>query len=163
MTLSTTGAASNPGNDDSKDDDDKDDNDDKPTTETKYIYEYSKTNLSPWTEWGKWEKTSCSTSEVNCSDSDPKCLAKVQRYNQKQEIGTFKQMHTVYKQVSSYSTTTCSNYNYIISNNKTYTISTTYNQVSKISASTVNLVLLNSSFSNIIFISKLIFLISLSL
>lgn len=132
----STPQPSNPGNDDNKDDGNKDDNDDKPATETKYIYEYSKTNLSPWTEWGKWEKTSCSTSEVNCSDSDPKCLAKVQRYNQKQEIGTFKQMHTVYKQVSSYSTTTCSNYNYIISNNKTYTISTTYNQVSKISAST---------------------------
>lgn len=128
-------STTNPSNP-SDDDKDEDKDDDKPATQVTYVYEYSKTTLSAWTEWGKWEKTSCSTKTVNCSDSDPTCLSKLQRYDQKEKIGTFKQMHTVYKQISSYSATTCSNYNYIISNDKTYTISTTYNQVSNITAST---------------------------
>ena len=115
---------SNPSKPSDKDEEDKDD--DKPTPQVTYVYEYSKTTLSPWTKWGKWEKTSCSTKEVNCNDSDPNCLSKLQRYDQKEKIGTFKQMHTVYKQISSYSATTCSNYNYIVTNNKTYVVSKEY-------------------------------------
>lgn len=72
------------------------------------------------------KKTSCDTQTINCSDSDPTCLLKLQRYNQKQQIGSYTKKHTSYQQVSTYTKTTCSNYNYVIINNKTYTVSTSY-------------------------------------
>lgn len=119
---------SNPNKDTPKDDPKEEPKDD-PKPEQTYIYEYTKTagvQLSNWSSWGPWQKTSCSTKTVNCSDSDPTCLMKLQRYDQKEKIGTFKQKHTSYQQVSSYEQTTCSNYNYIITNNKTYAVSSSY-------------------------------------
>lgn len=114
--------------DDKKPEDPKDDEKDPEPAKT-YIYEYTKptgVQLSNWSSWGAWQKTSCDTKTINCSDSDPTCLMKLQRYDQKEKIGTFKQKHVAYQQVSSYEQTTCSNYNYIITNNKTYAVSTGY-------------------------------------
>lgn len=127
--------------DDSKEEDKDDEDETTPTPSQTYIYEYQKTTgieLSSWTSWSSWSKTSCSTQEVNCSDSDTSCLFKLQLYKQKQAIGTYSKTQTEYKQVSSYSKTTCSNYNYIIVNEKTYTTSTTYNSVSSITSSTAS-------------------------
>lgn len=112
-----------------------------PESNKTYVYEYTKTTgiqLSNWSTWGAWEKTSCDTKTINCSDSDSTCLLKLQRYDQKEKIGTFKQKHLEYKQISSYEQTTCSNYNYVIIDNKTYTTTTSYSKVSSITSSTAS-------------------------
>ena len=99
---------SNP-TDDKKPEEPKDEEKDPTPTKT-YIYEYTKTTgvqFSNGSSWGAWQKTSCDTKTINCSDSDPSCLMKLQRYDQKEKIGTFKQKHTAYQQVSSYEQTTC--------------------------------------------------------
>ena len=150
---STTSKPSTPStpSDDDKDDDkeepkddepkDEDPKDDEPTPSKTYIYEYTKKTgieLSAWTLWSNWEKTACSTKEVNCSDSDTSCKFKLQLYKQKQAIGTYSKTQSEYKQITSYSQTTCSNYNYIIVNNKTYTTTTTYNNVNSIKGTTAS-------------------------
>lgn len=144
--------------DNNKDDDQKDDNnkkeendknndkeeekdDNKPSTPTTYQYEYTKTTgveFSNWTSWSNWEKTSCKTKAVNCNENDTSCLYKLQLYEQKQAIGTYSKTKTEYKQVSSYSKTTCSKYNYIIIDSTTYTTTTTYNVVNTITSTTAS-------------------------
>lgn len=126
-----------------KEEEKEDKEDDKPTTPTPttYQYEYTKTTgveFSNWTSWSNWEKTSCKTKAVNCNENDISCLYKLQLYEQKQAIGTYSKTKTEYKQVSSYSKTTCSKYNYIIIDSTTYTTTTTYNVVNTITSTTAS-------------------------
>lgn len=113
------------------------------TPSKKYQYEYKKTTnlqLSAWTPWSSWEKASCSTKEVNCNDNSASCLYKLQTYKQKQKIATYTKKQAELTQVSSYSTTTCSKYNYVVINSTTYTTTTTYNVVNTITSSTASTV-----------------------
>ena len=67
-----------------------------PSYQPKYIYEYKKTTsakFSAWTSWSSWSKTSCSTQEVNCSDSSENCLYKLQMYKRKEQIGTYQKTY----------------------------------------------------------------------
>jgi hypothetical protein len=119
----------------------------KKSCETKkdYLYEYKKTTdakFSEWTLWSAWEKTDCSTEEINCNDKDPTCLLKLQRYNRKEKIGTYEKAYAktreVVRQTGSYQEKACSKYNYVIINSKTYATTTTtkYTQTNVISAQT---------------------------
>ncbi len=97
-----------------------------------YIYEYKKvtgTKFSAWTDWSSWNKTSCDTKEVNCSDNDVTCLAKTQLYQRKEKIGTWKKPYIKYrdvvKQTGSYQEKACSNYDYVVINKTTYATTTT--------------------------------------
>ncbi len=114
-----------------------------PTPVAHYIYEYKKTTgieFSNWTAWSGWSKTDCSTKEINCNNSSASCLYKLQLYKRKEKIGTYDAKYVAKTnelvQTSSYTQTTCSNYNYVIVNNTTYTTSTTYTQVNTITGST---------------------------
>lgn len=109
-----------------------------PKEEKGYLYEYQKNQtakFSNWSSWSNWSKTSCATLEYNCNDKDTTCLKKVQRYNRKEQIGTYSKKYEkkrqVLKQIGSYQQKSCSKYNYVIINNTTYatTITTTYNVV----------------------------------
>lgn len=106
-----------------------------------YLYEYQKNQdaqFSKWTSWSSWTKTSCSTSEYNCNDRDPKCLEKVQRYDRKEKIGThnvtYEKQRQQLIQTGSYNQKSCSNYNYVIINNTTYATitTTTYNVIKNV-------------------------------
>jgi len=112
-----------------------------PTTDNKntinpnkvYKYEYKKevnSKLSNWTAWSEWTKTSCDTKEINCSDQDSNCLKKLQRYNHKEQIGTYDKKYVVsrqeIRQVGTKTKEACSNYNYVIIKNKLYTVSKPY-------------------------------------
>lgn len=114
-----------------------------PSADPKYIYEYEKTSgleFSAWTKWSAWEKTSCDTKAVNCSDSSSKCLFKQQLYSRKENIGTYEKKYTTtYQdvvQTGSYTQKACSNYNYVIINSKTYATTTTYTTVNTITSTT---------------------------
>ncbi len=121
--------------------------DEKPTPppekEPGYLYEYQKqTNVkfSNWSLWSNWAKTSCSTKEINCSDSSITCLEKVQLFNRKEKIGTYSKKYVKsrdeLRQVTSYTQKTCSKYSYVIINKTTYTTTTTYTTVNSITGST---------------------------
>lgn len=106
-----------------------------------YLYEYQKNQdakFTQWTSWSNWTKTSCSTPEHNCNDKDPKCLEKLQRYDRKEQIGTYvkkyEKKRQVLKQTGSYTQKSCSKYNYVIINNITYatTTTTTYKVVQQV-------------------------------
>ena len=110
-----------------------------------YLYEYKKitgATFSKWTSWSAWEKTNCATKEVNCSDKSVDCLKKVQRYDQKEKIGTYEKKYVKDRQVlvqtGSYKQRACSKYNYVIINNTTYvtTTTTSYTQVNTITSTT---------------------------
>ena len=110
-----------------------------------YIYEYQKVKeaeFSAWTAWSAWAKTDCSTQVVNCNDKDVTCLMKLQRYNRKEQIGTYQKAYAksrqVVRQTGSYTEKACSKYNYVIINNTTYATTTTtkYTQTNVINAQT---------------------------
>ncbi len=112
---------------------------------TEYLYEYKKTTeakFSAWTSWSSWTKTDCSTQEVNCNDKDITCLMKLQRYNNKEQIGTYEKAYAktrqVVRQTGSYTEKACSKYNYVIINNTTYATTTTtkYTQTNTINSTT---------------------------
>ena len=114
-----------------------------PEEDPQYIYEYTKTTgqeFSNWTKWSGWAKTSCDTKEINCSDDSASCLKKLQLYSQKEKIGTYEKQYVTQRdeivQTGSYEQKSCSNYNYIIINNKTYTTTVTYTTVSTITVKT---------------------------
>ncbi len=113
----------------------------KPDEIKGYLYEYQKNQnaqFSKWTSWSNWSKTNCATPEHNCNDKDPTCLKKVQRYNRKEQIGTYQKKYEkkrqVLKQTGSYTQKSCSKYNYVIINNTTYatTTTTTYKVVQQV-------------------------------
>ena len=108
------------------------------TTQQEYEYEYVKRTdavLSQWTPWGAWDKTDCSTDEINCSDQDNTCLFKLQRLTRKEKIGnyqkTYARKRNVIRQTGSYQVKACNNYNYVEINKKLYltTKTTTYTTV----------------------------------
>ena len=110
-----------------------------------YIYEYKKTTnakFSAWTKWSAWDKTSCATKELNCSDADITCLKKLQMYTRKEKIGTYDKSYAktrnAIRQTGSYQEKSCSKYNYIIINNTTYATTTTtkYTQTNVINSTT---------------------------
>ena len=110
-----------------------------------YDYEYKKVvdaEFTAWSKWSNWEKTDCSTKEINCNDKDTTCLMKLQRYNKKEKIGTYEKAYAktrqVVKQTGSYTEKACSKYNYVIINNTTYATTTTtkYTQTNTITAQT---------------------------
>ena len=114
-------------------------------TKKEYEYEYKKivpTKFSSWTPWSAWSKTDCSTQEINCNDADPTCLKKLQRYNRKEQIGTYEKTYAktrdVVKQTSSYTEKACSKYNYVVINHKIYATTTTtkYTQTNVITSTT---------------------------
>lgn len=116
-----------------------------PTQKPGYIYEYQKTvaaKMSNWTLWSSWSKTSCSTQELNCSDSSESCVKKVQLYSRKEKIGTYEKKYTrtrnVLKQTASYQQKSCSKYNYIKINTITYATKTTYTTINNITSSTAS-------------------------
>ena len=97
-----------------------------------YIYEYTKTTgtkFSDWTNWGSWSKTDCATQEVNCSDSSITCLSKLQMLKRKEKIGTYQKPYArtreVVKQTGSYTEKSCNNYEYFQINTTLYATTTT--------------------------------------
>ena len=119
----------------------------KAACETKkdYIYEYKKvtqSKFSEWSLWSAWEKTDCSTKEINCNDNDATCLLKLQRFNRKEQIGTYEKAYAktrdMIRQTGSYQEKACSKYNYVIINSTTYATTTTtkYTQTNVITAQT---------------------------
>lgn len=97
--------------------------------EETYIWEYKKVTgatYSEWSEWSNWEKTSCDTEEVNCKDDNPSCTNKLQKYERKEKIGTYKDTFTKQRDelrlLSNYNQKTCSKFDYLIVDNITYTI-----------------------------------------
>lgn len=118
-----------------------------PSQEPGYLYEYTKTtgaSFSAWTSWSSWQRTNCSTQAINCSDSSPTCLKKVQLYNRKEKIGTYKKKYVKTRsqlyQTGSYQQNSCSKYNYVIVNNTTYatTTTTTYTTINTITSTTAH-------------------------
>ena len=110
-----------------------------------YIYEYQKSvsaQLSEWSLWSNWNKTSCATQEVNCYDSDSTCLYKLQMLTRKEQIGTYEKIYSKTRemqiQAGSYEEKTCSKYNYLVINNIIYatTTTTTYTQINTITSTT---------------------------
>lgn len=106
----------------------------KKACETKkdYIYEYKKTTaakFSAWSLWSAWEKTNCATEEYNCNDNDPTCLMKLQRYDRKEQVGTYEKAYTtsrdVIVQTGAYEQKSCSKYDYVIIDTITYITTTT--------------------------------------
>ncbi|MBP5678851.1 MAG: hypothetical protein J6X28_03375, partial [Bacilli bacterium] len=111
------------------------------------LYEYSKTTnaqFSDWTSWSSWAKTDCSTQEINCSDSDVKCLYKLQRLTRKEKIGTYQKTYSkkreMVKQTGSYEKQSCANYNYVEINKKLYATTTTtpYTTINTITTTTTH-------------------------
>ena len=129
------------------------DDDDKPSPtpsyQPKYIYEYKKTtsaNLSAWTRWSSWSKTSCATQEVNCSNNSENCLYKLQMYKRKEQIGTYQKTYAKQReevrQTGSYTEKSCNNFNYVRVNHTLYatTTTTTYTTVNTITNTTAHTV-----------------------
>lgn len=106
-----------------------------------YLYEYQKNqgaSFTNWSSWSNWSKTSCSTEEINCNDKDPDCVKKLQRFDRKEQIGTYSKKYEKKRQVltktGSYQQKSCSKFNYYIINDTTYatTTTTTYNVVKNV-------------------------------
>jgi hypothetical protein len=100
-----------------------------PEDDKTYIWEYKKVTgatYSEWTKWSNWEKTSCDTQEINCSDDNPSCTNKLQMYENKEKIGTYKDTFTKQRNelrlLSNYNQKTCSKFDYVILDNITYTV-----------------------------------------
>ena len=110
-----------------------------------YIYEYKKVTaakFSSWTNWSDWSKTSCTTKEINCADTDITCLKKLQRYDRKEKVGTYQKSYektrTELVQTGSYTQKACSKYNYVEINKTIYatTTTTTYTTINTITSTT---------------------------
>ena len=110
-----------------------------------YEYEYQKkiaAKLSNWTSWSDWSRTNCATQEINCSDADTTCLKKLQRYDRKEQIGTYDKAYAKtrqeVRQTGSYTQKACAKYNYVVIDTKTYATTTTtkYTQVNTITSTT---------------------------
>ncbi len=106
----------------------------EPEPEVEYIYEYKKTTgteMSNWSKWSDWSKTSCDTQELACNDNDITCLKETQILKRKEQIGTynktFAKERVEQRQVATYTQKACSKYNYVIVDDKTYTVTTTTN------------------------------------
>ncbi len=117
----------------------------KDTPAKEYIYEYARTTnaqFSAWTAWSSWLKTSCNTKAITCAATDVNCLREVKLYNRKEKIGTHKQYYTKERTVQitsgSYQEKTCANYNYVIINNTTYAVTTTYASINNVTSSTAS-------------------------
>ena len=119
------------------------------TPDKEYIYEYKKTTgakFSEWSLWSAWATTDCETREINCSDSDITCLAKLQLLKRKEQIGTYDKTYSkkreVVVQTGSYQAQTCSKYNYVEINKTTYatTTQTTYTQINTVTNTTTQTV-----------------------
>lgn len=117
----------------------------KDTPVKEYIYEYARTTnakFSAWTAWSSWLKTSCNTKAITCAATDVNCLREVKLYNRKEKIGTHKQYYTKERTVQitsgSYQEKTCANYNYVIINNTTYAVTTTYASINNVTSSTAS-------------------------
>ena len=104
----------------------------------KYQYQYQKltgAKLSDWSKWSDWEKTSCNTEQVRCSDDNPSCTKEVQLTTRKEQVGTYNESFTkqrqVQKQVATWTEKACANYNYLIVDSTTYAITdtTTYTKI----------------------------------
>lgn len=113
---------------------------DPPKDET-LVYEYKKTTgakLSEWTKWSAWQENNERLKSLNCNDSDPSCVKKIQLYSRKEQIGTYKNPYKVsrneIRQVGSYKEIACSNYNYVRIDETTYQtdITTTYTTWSQV-------------------------------
>ena len=101
-------------------------------SQDKYIYEYKKTTgakLSDWTPWSNWEQADCNTAEIKCSDNNPACLKELQMYSRKEKIGqytkTFAKERRESRQVGTRQEKACSKFNYLIIDNKSYTLTST--------------------------------------
>ena len=112
-----------------------------------YVYEYKKTTnakFSEWSLWSAWEKTNCDTEEYNCSDSDPTCLMKLQRYDIREQVGEYQKAYTVdreeIRQTGSYEEKACSKYDYVIIDSITYITTTTtkYTEINTVKGSSTN-------------------------
>lgn len=110
-----------------------------------YLYEYQKNqdaSFTSWSSWSDWAKTSCGTAEINCNDKDPSCVKKLQRFDRKEQIGTYLKKYEKQRQVltktGSYQQKSCSKFNYYIINDTTYatTTTTTYNVVKNVITTT---------------------------
>lgn len=117
----------------------------KDTPAKEYIYEYARTTnaqFSAWTSWSSWLKTSCNTKAITCATNDINCLREVKLYNRKEKIGTHKQYYTKERTVQitsgSYQEKTCANYNYVIINNTTYAVTTTYASINNVTSGTAS-------------------------
>lgn len=117
----------------------------KSIPEKEYIYEYARTKnaqFSSWTAWSSWLKTNCNTKAITCAATDVNCLREVKLYNRKEKIGTHKQYYTKERTVQitsgSYQEKTCANYNYVIVNNTTYAVTTTYASINNVTSSTAS-------------------------
>ena len=98
--------------------------------------------FSEWSLWSSWEKTNCSTQQINCNDNEPTCLLKLQRYDRKEKIGTYEKAYEkereVIRQTGSYQEKSCSKYDYVVINSTTYVTTTTtkYTQTNTITSNT---------------------------
>ena len=117
----------------------------KDTPAKEYIYEYARTTnaqFSAWTAWSSWLKTNCNTKAITCAATDVNCLREVKLYNRKEKIGTHKQYYTKERTAQitsgSYQEKTCANYNYVIVNNTTYAVTTTYASINNVTSSTAS-------------------------
>ena len=104
----------------------------------KYQYQYQKltgAKLSEWSNWSEWEKTSCSTEEIKCSEGNPSCLKERQLTSRKEQVGTYRDTFTKQRQeqrlVATWTEKACANYNYIVVDNTTYAVTdtTTYTKI----------------------------------
>ncbi len=100
-----------------------------PDEQETYIWEYKKVTgavYSEWSKWSDWEKTSCDTQEINCKDDNPSCTNKLQMYENKEKIGTYKDTFTKQRDelrlFATYQKKTCTKFDYLIVDNITYSI-----------------------------------------
>ncbi len=103
-----------------------------PPDDKNLLYEYSKTTgakYSEWTKWSPWQPNNNNIQSLNCNDSDPNCVKKVQLYSRKEQIGTYdkayKTSRNEVRQMSSYQEVACSEYNYVRIDETTYYTTTT--------------------------------------
>ncbi len=120
----------------------KPDNPDNPPAAEKLEYEYKKTTgakMSEWTKWSSWAKNTNGYSTLDCNDKDPTCVKKIQLYERKEQIGTYKEAYTTsrqeIKQYGSYQEKACASYEYIRINETTYITSNTYGVFTSLTSS----------------------------
>lgn len=117
------------------------------TTNKLYLYEYAKNNnatFSNWSLWNNWERVSCNTSEIKCTNTNINCLKELKRYNRKENISTYQKEYKTTKQSIKLQNqdieNVCSSNNYIKINNKIYKITNasniSYNKINEITKDT---------------------------
>lgn len=82
--------------------------------------------LSSWSLWSNYERTSCNTQEVRCSENDINCLIEVKLYEQKEKISTYDKVYyssrLAFSNVEKENISVCNNYDYVKINNLYYRI-----------------------------------------